>query len=123
MRHDARQRHGEVVAQRQIGLPARLVLAALEDLEDELIALVAVLAQQRLEVLDRRRLERLEAVALVDPATTPITCTRRRTSSGRKSRMPRAGSVRPMQDQTWVEASRFSSSIGSTWVEGRKSRR
>jgi hypothetical protein len=52
MRDDARQRHGQVVAQREIGLPRRLVLAALQDLEDELIALVAVLAEQRLEVLD-----------------------------------------------------------------------
>ena len=66
MRDDARERHGQVVAQREVRLPARLVLAALEDLEDELVALVAVLAEQRLEVLDRRRLERLEAVALVD---------------------------------------------------------
>ena len=63
---DARQRHREVVAQREVGLPRRLVLAALQDLEDQLIAFVAVLAEQRLDVLDRRRLERLEAVTLVD---------------------------------------------------------
>ena len=62
----AGQRHGEVVAQGQIGLPAGLALAALQDLEDELVALFAVLSQQRLEVLDRRRLDRLEPVALVD---------------------------------------------------------
>ena len=64
----ARERDGEVVAQSEVGLPGRLVLAALQDLEDELIALVAVLADQRLEVLDRGRLERLEAVALEDLA-------------------------------------------------------
>ena len=64
--HHARERHGQVVAQRQVGLARGGVLAALEDLEDELIALVAVLAEQRLDVLDSRRLERLEAVALVD---------------------------------------------------------
>ena len=68
LRDDARERHGEVVAQRQIRLAARLVLAALEDLENELVALLAVLAEQRLDVLERRRLERLEAVALVDIA-------------------------------------------------------
>jgi hypothetical protein len=43
------------------------VLAALQDLEDELIALFAILPHQRLEVLDRRGLERFEAVALVHP--------------------------------------------------------
>src|SRR5262249_4918481 len=66
MGDDARQRHRQVVAQRQIGLAARLVLAALEDLENELVALLAVLAEQGLQVLDRWRLERLEAVAFVD---------------------------------------------------------
>ena len=63
---DARQRHREVVAQRQVRFAAGLVLAALQDLENELVAFVAVLAQQRLEVLHRGRLDRLEAVALVD---------------------------------------------------------
>ena len=66
MRHHARERHGQVVAQRQIRLPARLVFAALEDLVDELIALIPVLPHQRLDVLDGGRLERLEAVPLVD---------------------------------------------------------
>jgi len=50
---------------REIGFAGVLVLAALQDLENELVALVAVLSQQRLDVLERRRLERLEAVALV----------------------------------------------------------
>src|SRR6185503_11448246 len=68
LRDDARQRHGQVVAQREIGLAAGLVLAAPEDLENQLVAFLAVLARQRLDVLERRRLERLEAVALVDPA-------------------------------------------------------
>ena len=68
LRDDARERHRQVVAQREVGLAARLVLAAREDLEDELVALFAVLAEQRLDVLERRRLERLEAVALVDVA-------------------------------------------------------
>jgi hypothetical protein len=63
---DARQRHGEVVPEGQVGLSRRLVLAALQDLEDELVALLAVLAEERLDVLDGRCLERLEAVALVD---------------------------------------------------------
>ena len=44
------------------------MLAALQDLENELVALLAVLAEQRLDVLERRRLERLEPVALVDAA-------------------------------------------------------
>src|SRR5687767_11306807 len=40
--------------------------SALQDAEDELVALLAVLAEQCLEILDRWRLEGLEAVALVD---------------------------------------------------------
>ena len=44
------------------------MLAALQDLENELVAFLAVLAEQRLDVLERRRLERLEPVALVDVA-------------------------------------------------------
>ena len=41
------------------------MLAALEDLEYELIALFSGLSRQRIEVFDGGRLERLEAVALV----------------------------------------------------------
>ena len=76
---DARERHRQVVAQRQVGELALLVgalgrpvegtlqlRAALEDAEDQLVALLAVLAEERLEVLDCRGLERLEAEALVD---------------------------------------------------------
>src|SRR6266545_2861785 len=66
LRDDARERHGEVVAQRQVGLATRLVFAALENLEYELVALLAVLAEERFDVLDRRRFERLESVPLVD---------------------------------------------------------
>src|SRR5204863_10063823 len=63
---DARERDGQIIAERQVGLARALVLAALEDFEDELVALLAVLAQERLDVFDRGRLQRLEAVALVD---------------------------------------------------------
>ncbi len=66
--HHPRQRHGQVVPQGQIRRAARLVLAALEDLEDQLVAFLAVLPEQRLDVLDRRRLQRLEAIALVHAA-------------------------------------------------------
>ena len=45
---DPGQRYGQVVPQRQIGLTRRLVLASLEDLEDELGSLLAVLPEQRL---------------------------------------------------------------------------
>ena len=47
---------------------ALLVLAAFQNLENELVALFAVLAEERLDVLERRRLERLESVAFVDAA-------------------------------------------------------
>src|SRR5262249_52055131 len=66
--NDARERDGEVVAQREVGLAGVLVLAALENFENELVAFFAVLAEQRLDVLECRRLEGLEAVALVDVA-------------------------------------------------------
>ena len=61
----SRERHGEVVAQRQVCLAGFGALAALENLEDQAIAFFTVLALQRLEILDRRRLERLEAVLLI----------------------------------------------------------
>jgi len=65
--HDPRKGNGEVVAERQVGLAGVCTFAALENLEDELVALFAVLPEQRLDVLHRRRLEGLEAVLLVDP--------------------------------------------------------
>lgn len=61
-RDDPGQRHGEVVAERHVRLALAPALAALEDAEDELLALVAVLAHQRFDALDGGRLERLEAV-------------------------------------------------------------
>ena len=42
-----------------------LVLAALQDLENELVALFAVLAEKRLDILERGSLERLETISLV----------------------------------------------------------
>src|SRR5262249_1507435 len=68
LRDDARERDGEVVPQREIRFAGVLVLAALQDLENELVAVLAVLPEERLDVLERRRLERLVAVLLVDVA-------------------------------------------------------
>ncbi len=65
LRHHARERDGQVVAQREVGLAGRFVLAAAQHLVYELVALFAVLARQRLDVLERGCLERLESVALV----------------------------------------------------------
>src|SRR5207249_2884325 len=65
LRGDAGERDGEVVPERQIRLAARLVLTAAQDLEDELVALLPVLAEERLDVFESRRLERFEAVPLV----------------------------------------------------------
>jgi len=65
LRDHASQRHREIVAKRQVGLAARFVLAAFQNLENEFVALFAVLAEQRLDVLERGRLERLEAIAFV----------------------------------------------------------
>src|SRR5262245_60892291 len=61
---DSRERNREVVTQREIGLTACLVLAASQNLENELVAFVAVLSEQGLDVFERRRFERLESVCL-----------------------------------------------------------
>jgi hypothetical protein len=45
LRDNASERHGQVVAQRKVGLSCGFVLAALENLENELGPLVAVLAE------------------------------------------------------------------------------
>src|ERR1043166_364806 len=66
LRDDARQRHSQIVTQREIGFAGLLVFAALEDLENELIAFFTVLAQQRFDVFDGGSFERLEPVALVN---------------------------------------------------------
>ncbi len=71
LRDDAGERNGQVVAQRQIRFAALLVLAAAQDLENQLVAFLAVLAEQRLDVLERRRLERLEPIAFVHTADDP----------------------------------------------------
>ena len=60
---DPGERHRQIVAKREIRLPARLVFTPPQDLENEFVALFAVLAEQRLDVLERRRLERLDKVA------------------------------------------------------------
>src|SRR4051812_34916321 len=66
LRDDARKRNGQIVTERQVCLARLLVLAALEYFEDELVALLAILPHQRLYVLDGGRLQRLEAVTLVN---------------------------------------------------------
>src|SRR5215475_2775977 len=58
-----RQRHGQVVTQGQVGLAGPLVLAAAQDLEDELVAVLAVLAHEDLGPLEGGGGERLEPVA------------------------------------------------------------
>src|SRR5438067_1708857 len=52
LRNHACERHGEIVPKREIRLPACLVLPAFEDLENELVALFAVLAEERFDVLE-----------------------------------------------------------------------
>src|SRR5207244_1582447 len=46
LRDDARQRHRQVVPQGKVGYAARLVVAAAENLEDQLVAFFAVLPEQ-----------------------------------------------------------------------------
>ena len=60
-----RQRYRQVVTQGQIGFARRFMLAAPEDLENQLGAFVAVLAGQRLDVFECRGLQRFEPVAPV----------------------------------------------------------
>ena len=57
-----RQRHRVVVTQRQVGLAGALVLAAAQDLEDQLVAVVAVLAEQHVQPLEGGRDQRLEPI-------------------------------------------------------------
>ena len=72
-RHDAGERHREVVAEPEVrqlrdagvGGQRGQALTPLQDAEDELVALVAILPEQHVEPLHRRRLERDEAVPLV----------------------------------------------------------
>jgi hypothetical protein len=66
LRDDSGQRDGQVVAKRKVGLARLRVLAALQNPENELVPLVAVLAEQSIDVLERGRLERLEPVPLID---------------------------------------------------------
>src|SRR4029079_6213038 len=66
MGNHPRERDGQIVPQREIRLSRCFVLAALEDLEDELIALFPVLPHERVDVLGSGGLERLKAIALVD---------------------------------------------------------
>ena len=47
------------------------MLAAHENLEDQLVAFVAVFTEQRIDVLDRRSFERLESVPIVDVPDNP----------------------------------------------------
>ena len=67
-----RERHREVEAQAEVGqilprAPRRLeLLAALHDLEDQLLVLAAVAAGQQAQALERRRLDAAEAVRAVD---------------------------------------------------------
>ncbi len=68
LRDDARERDRQIVPKRKIRFAGVLVLAALEDLEDQLVAFLAVLPQQRLNVLEGGRLERFEPVLLVHVA-------------------------------------------------------
>ena len=68
---DARERYGQVIAQGKVGFARRLVLATAKDLENELVPLLAVLAGQRLDILERGRLERLESVALIHVLDDP----------------------------------------------------
>jgi hypothetical protein len=51
-----------VVTQRQVGLAGALVLATAQDLEDQLVAVVAVLAEQHVQPLEGGGDQRLEPV-------------------------------------------------------------
>ena len=63
LRNEARQRDGQVEAQRDVA--AAIVLEAVE----LLVALVAALAEQDLGVLERRRIDRAEAERAIDASS------------------------------------------------------
>src|SRR6266496_294347 len=63
---DTSQRHGQIVAQRQIRFAGLFVFAALENFEDELIAFLAIFSPERLDVFNSGSFQGLETVAFVD---------------------------------------------------------
>jgi len=95
----ARQRQGQVEAQAEVGevrlLRVRALegLAALQNLEDQLLVLAAALAGQNLQVLDGRRGDGLEAEGLVDLGDRRDRVLAQRDLLGRKSRKPEGGAV------------------------------
>ena len=68
LRHHTRQRHRQVVPQREIGFALASCSPRFRILKMSLIAFFAVLPHQRLDVLERRGFERFEAVTLVHVA-------------------------------------------------------
>src|SRR5262249_9343801 len=60
----ARQRHRQGIPEGRVGLAGPPVLATAQDLEDELVAFLAVLAHEDVEPLEGRGGERLEPVAV-----------------------------------------------------------
>ncbi len=68
---DASEGHRQVVAQREVRLARCLVLASLQNLEDELAAFFPVLPQKRVDVLGCWRLDGLEPIAVVHLADNP----------------------------------------------------
>src|SRR5262249_36395395 len=60
---DPGERNRHVVSQREVGLAGGLVLAPPQDLEHQLVGLIAVLAEQHIDALEGRGLQGLEAVA------------------------------------------------------------
>src|SRR5439155_21843529 len=65
LRDDARQRNRQVISKRELRFAACFMFASLQNLEDQLVAFVAVLSRKRLDILERRRFNRFETVALV----------------------------------------------------------
>ena len=66
LRDHAREGNSQIVTQCEIRFAGLLMLAALENFEDKLIAFFTVLAHQCLDILDCRCFQRFETVTLVN---------------------------------------------------------
>ena len=63
-----RQRHGQIIAQPQIALSRCGFRASHQNLEQQLVAFLAIFPHQRFDIFDRRRLYRREAMFLINAA-------------------------------------------------------
>src|SRR5262245_40118331 len=91
------------------------MLASAQDLEDELVALLSIFAEQRLDVFKCRRLDRLVAVQFEDSADHPDHVLAAPHVVRQKIARTARGLGRRCQGDRWIIS-------GGCWREGREGR-